>query len=163
VSFIRTKTVKGRVYQYEVESYRDPETGKVRQRTIKYLGRLGTTPPAEAPEPAPASTALLPGDRVQLWLTLRGDRYQVPAVVVPGSTNVSACQWPKKSRNIVYETVTAPYQPLGTVTVAWEFQGESGTVQIRRTEVKKVEEELVEFGGFKLGDRVTPKHNPGSL
>jgi Uma2 family endonuclease len=39
MAFIRTKTVKGRQYEYLVESYRD-EHGKVKQKTLKYLGAV---------------------------------------------------------------------------------------------------------------------------
>lgn len=39
MAYIRTKKVKGKLYQYLVEGYRDPE-GKVKQRTIKYLGAV---------------------------------------------------------------------------------------------------------------------------
>lgn len=39
MAFIRTKTVKGRKYEYLVESYRD-EHGKVKQKTLKYLGAV---------------------------------------------------------------------------------------------------------------------------
>ena len=38
MAFIRTKKVKGKEYRYLVESYRDRKTGKVRQRTLEYLG-----------------------------------------------------------------------------------------------------------------------------
>ncbi|MEM8722128.1 MAG: Uma2 family endonuclease [Cyanobacteria bacterium P01_G01_bin.39] len=37
MAFVRTKKIKGKEYRYLVESYRD-DRGKVRQRTIKYLG-----------------------------------------------------------------------------------------------------------------------------
>jgi Uma2 family endonuclease len=37
MAYIRTKKVKGKEYQYLVEGYRD-QNGKVKQRTIKYLG-----------------------------------------------------------------------------------------------------------------------------
>ncbi|MDJ0593069.1 MAG: hypothetical protein QNJ72_24305 [Pleurocapsa sp. MO_226.B13] len=39
MAYIRTKKVKGFEYQYLVEGYRDKD-GKVRQRTIKYLGAV---------------------------------------------------------------------------------------------------------------------------
>lgn len=39
MAYIRTKKVKGKEYQYLVEGYRDLD-GKVRQRTIKYLGAV---------------------------------------------------------------------------------------------------------------------------
>ena len=39
MAYIRTKKVKGREYQYLVEGYRDSD-GKVKQRTIKYLGAV---------------------------------------------------------------------------------------------------------------------------
>lgn len=39
MTFIRTKTIKGIRYRYEVESYRDRMTGKVRQRVRQYLGK----------------------------------------------------------------------------------------------------------------------------
>ena len=39
MAYIRTKKVKGKKYQYLVEGYRDKD-GKVRQRTIKYLGAV---------------------------------------------------------------------------------------------------------------------------
>ena len=37
MAFVRTKKVKGKEYRYLVENYRD-HTGKVKQRTIRYLG-----------------------------------------------------------------------------------------------------------------------------
>ena len=39
MAYIRTKKVKGKEYQYLVEGYRD-KNGKVKQRTIKYLGAV---------------------------------------------------------------------------------------------------------------------------
>ena len=39
MAYIRTKKVKGKTYQYLVEGYRDKD-GKVKQRTIKYLGAV---------------------------------------------------------------------------------------------------------------------------
>lgn len=39
MAYIRTKKVKGKKYQYLVEGYRD-KNGKVKQRTIKYLGAV---------------------------------------------------------------------------------------------------------------------------
>lgn len=39
MAYIRTKKVKGKEYQYLVEGYRDAQ-GKVKQRTIKYLGAV---------------------------------------------------------------------------------------------------------------------------
>lgn len=39
MAYIRTKKVKGKEYQYLVEGYRD-QNGKVKQRTIKYLGAV---------------------------------------------------------------------------------------------------------------------------
>ena len=39
MAYIRTKKVKGKLYKYKVEGYRDKD-GKVRQRTIKYLGAV---------------------------------------------------------------------------------------------------------------------------
>ena len=38
MAFVRTKTVKGKKYRYLVENYR--EDGKVKQRTIEYLGAV---------------------------------------------------------------------------------------------------------------------------
>lgn len=40
MAFVRTKKLKGFEYRYLVENYRDRRTGKVRQRTIKYLGAV---------------------------------------------------------------------------------------------------------------------------
>ena len=37
MAYIRSKKVKGKLYQYLVEGYWDKD-GKVKQRTIKYLG-----------------------------------------------------------------------------------------------------------------------------
>jgi len=39
MAYIRTKKMKGKLYQYLAEGYRDRE-GKVKQRTIKYLGAV---------------------------------------------------------------------------------------------------------------------------
>jgi transposase len=46
MSFIREKRFGDRVYKYLVESYRD-EKGKIRQRTLKYLGRVVKTKKGE--------------------------------------------------------------------------------------------------------------------
>ncbi len=40
MAFVRKKKVKGKQYLYLVETYRDRRTGKVRQRTLKYLGAV---------------------------------------------------------------------------------------------------------------------------
>lgn len=40
MSFIRTKRIKGVLYYYLVENYR--ENGKVRQRVLAYLGQFNT-------------------------------------------------------------------------------------------------------------------------
>jgi hypothetical protein len=40
VPFVRSKTVKGLLYNYLVESYR--EDGKPRQRVVAYLGEFST-------------------------------------------------------------------------------------------------------------------------
>lgn len=42
MAFVRTKKLKGKEYRYLVENYRDRRTGKVRQRTIKYLGAVSS-------------------------------------------------------------------------------------------------------------------------
>jgi Uma2 family endonuclease len=41
MAFVRTKKLKGKEYRYLVENYRDA-SGKVRQRTIKYLGAVSS-------------------------------------------------------------------------------------------------------------------------
>jgi len=43
VAYVRKKRIKGRDYYYLVESYR--RDGKVRSRTIKYLGKSPDVPP----------------------------------------------------------------------------------------------------------------------
>lgn len=63
MSYIRRKKVKGKVYLYEVEGKRDKETGKVKQRVIRYIGpapsrpELGTTneDAGDTPTAAPSS------------------------------------------------------------------------------------------------------------
>jgi hypothetical protein len=45
MAFIRTKRVKGILYGYRVESYR--QGGKVRQRVLSYLGRVADAPKAK--------------------------------------------------------------------------------------------------------------------
>ena len=40
MAFVRTKKITGKEYRYLVENYRDGSTGKVRQRTLKYLGAV---------------------------------------------------------------------------------------------------------------------------
>jgi len=54
--FVRTKTIKGIVYHYLVESYRD-EGGKVRQRVLAYLGVHPTVEAALAHWRSEARTA----------------------------------------------------------------------------------------------------------
>jgi hypothetical protein len=52
VAYVRQKVVRkgGREYRYYqvVEGYRDPETGKVRQRVLKHLGRFDSIEEARA-------------------------------------------------------------------------------------------------------------------
>lgn len=57
--FIRTKKVGDRAYQYLVESYRDPETGKPRQKHRKYLGKVLTFGTTEDQEQGASSTQQL--------------------------------------------------------------------------------------------------------
>ena len=52
MAYIRTKKVKGKEYQYLVEGYRDKD-GKVKQRTIKYLGAVDRS---KADKPMVATT-----------------------------------------------------------------------------------------------------------
>lgn len=40
MSYIRKVTVKGRQYLQKVESYRDPDTGKVKRRILKHIGTV---------------------------------------------------------------------------------------------------------------------------
>lgn len=75
MSFTRIKKVNGKEYRYEVTSYRDPETGKVRHRS-RYLGKvrnqesgslepdLGTTSLAVDPVP-PTPAPFSVGDRIR--------------------------------------------------------------------------------------------------
>lgn len=63
MAYIRKKKVKGGLYLYEVESYRDPETGKVKQRTLAYLGPAPRPP--EEPEPdASQDTAIVSSQKL---------------------------------------------------------------------------------------------------
>jgi hypothetical protein len=53
VAYVREKKVpgkRGKVYSYYqlVEGYRDPETGKARQRVLKHLGRFDSIEDARA-------------------------------------------------------------------------------------------------------------------
>lgn len=58
MSFIRTKTINGQTYRYEVTSYRDPDTGKVKHRS-RYLGK-------EVTKEAPVKPVVFAqGDRVR--------------------------------------------------------------------------------------------------
>jgi len=52
VAYVRRKRLKGHDYYYLVESYR--QDGKVKTRTLKYLG---TTPQVPSPVPVPAGVA----------------------------------------------------------------------------------------------------------
>jgi hypothetical protein len=49
MAFIRSKKIKGHLYYYEVESYRDPITKTPRQRFLRYVGKV---PPGVNTEPA---------------------------------------------------------------------------------------------------------------
>jgi hypothetical protein len=40
MSFIVDKRINGRLYRYRIEAYRDPKTGKPKQRIVEYLGRV---------------------------------------------------------------------------------------------------------------------------
>lgn len=46
MAFVRKKTMRGYTYHYFVESYR--EDGKVKQRTLRYLGKYSTVEAADA-------------------------------------------------------------------------------------------------------------------
>ena len=40
MSFIVDKRINGRLYRYRIEAYRDPKTGRPRQKIVEYLGRV---------------------------------------------------------------------------------------------------------------------------
>lgn len=46
--FTRIKKIKGREYRYEITTYREPDTGKVRQKS-RYLGKVEPQPEPEPP------------------------------------------------------------------------------------------------------------------
>lgn len=120
MSFIRTKTIKGKVYRYEVEGYRDPITGKVRQRT-RYLGKESAASPQPSPQKL-GTTTPAPGDGVQLTLTLRGEPARIEGIVAPGMTQVAACRYPKEGGKVGHKTVSAVYTPPDTIAVLPEHE-----------------------------------------
>lgn len=75
MAFVRTKNIDGHLYKYLVESYRDPETGKVRQRHLQYLGKVGeaVAPEPEAEPPRPPVECIAISIAVGDWVECRCD------------------------------------------------------------------------------------------
>jgi hypothetical protein len=118
MSFIRKKVVNGQTYRYEVTSYRDPDTGKVKQRN-RYLGK-------EAAKGAPAKVATFAkGDRVRF-----GAREGVVVADEPGRALIEWNNNPDNQRWYDAETIRAcklvrirPHKPkvLGTTKASgWD-------------------------------------------
>lgn len=142
MSFIRAKKVKGNTYLYEVENYRDPATGKHKQRIKQYLGRdpkekdqgqkLGTTNQSCCCQVSPLSI----GDEVLVMLTIDGEQQEIRGILTHGTTQVDACQYPKGKR-IVHEIHRAIHDPPGCVSVKYEL-GEFVMVStVPRAKVRK--------------------------
>lgn len=140
MAFVRKKKIGGEIYSYLVESYRDPQTGKVKQRHIKYLGKVGAGPMVAA-EPAVEVVAVAPiapiapasvkdftskDVRVGDWVEFRPERgiagrWQVLAVEPTGRMRCQAelgCL-PMPGFWVAHVARVLPdYLPLGT-TVRW--------------------------------------------
>jgi transposase, IS4 family len=122
MAFTRIKTINGNQYRYEISTYRDPNTGKVKHRS-RYLGKV--------------STEFDFGDVVSFTLLLNGKPQRLQGLIVPGFTQIPGCRWPRVGDEEV-ELLTVPYQPPGTVTVAWRWKELEGVVQLPPTRLKKL-------------------------
>jgi DNA (cytosine-5)-methyltransferase 1 len=81
--YIRTKIIKGHPYRYLVEGYR--ESGKVKQRTLKYLGAA-----PGLPQDAPTAVVLFAGGGgVEAGLVQAGIRPVVSVEFDPGNPELS--------------------------------------------------------------------------
>lgn len=141
MAYIRRKVHKGKTYLYEVECYRDSQTGKVKQRIKQYLGRdpkekepaekLGTTTESKAPPLPPPSI----GDAVTVQLTIGGEEREILGTLTHGTTQVEACTYPREGR-VKYEIHRAIHDPPGAVSVKYEWAGETLVSTVPRWRVK---------------------------
>lgn len=90
MAYIRTKRVKGKLYRYEVEGYRDPQTGKVKQRILRYLGAaqdLDPDVPADVPQKLGTTTTADQFQPCRITLHLNGEDRPIDGRVVLCMTN----------------------------------------------------------------------------
>lgn len=113
--FIRHKTVKGRVYAFEVESYR--QAGKVRHRS-KSLGFVCMADDWPKQEPAAVGTTKNGpkiGTRIEALLYIGGRKRRISAKVVAGTSLGD-----DGNGNLI----RIPYGQPGRVTLSYEWNGQ---------------------------------------
>jgi AcrR family transcriptional regulator len=89
MSYEVLKTIRGRDYRYMVESWRDPETGKVRN-TWRYLGKAGGDAPPRRRLAAAQTRAILAAALARLlehtpWTEITAQAIAGEAGVTPGT------------------------------------------------------------------------------
>jgi len=154
MTFIRRKIIEGKAYLYEVENYRDPQTGKTKQRVKQYLGRDPEDKAKKAVKKLGHSTSAQPsrttkqgcccqppplslGNTVRIEVYLDGELRDLIGVIVQGMTQVPACTYPRNGR-VKHEVVQCPYDPPEAVSVKYEWAGRVEVVQMPKAKVRRI-------------------------
>lgn len=111
--YIRHKTIKGRVYAFEVESYRQGDKIRHRTKSLGFVCSAEDWPKHDLVQVG--TTKKLPqiGDRLEANLFIGGAVRRIPVEVVQGTTQVD-------DENGI---VRVPYSRPGRVTLRYEWNG----------------------------------------
>ena len=77
------------------------------------------------------------GDATEIPLVIEGVLRMVPAVVVPGWTQVPACEWPKRG-GVKEIVVQCPYTPPGTVAFSYRWGEVTGFVTVSLDKLRRL-------------------------
>lgn len=144
--FTRIKTIKGKPYRYEITTYRDPDTGKVRQKS-RYLGKVGRSEgECESGEWKYRDRILYQGKPGRYLGEVSADpdllycKFDDGTWGTPPRSQVSRYPVPGEAAQptltlygepcLVSGVVAVSDQPVGTVAVEWSFGELKGVVQV---------------------------------
>ena len=136
MSFIRTKTFKGKPYYYLVESKRDKSTGKVRQKVLKYYGR--EKPKGYKPKPKKKETSIS-----EMMKEAQRERLR-QALLTPEEKRKERIEWIRESKT--------REEALDDVLFWDKIHQDKRRNPTIRYEAKKEKLELVEAFGITHGD-----------
>lgn len=111
--YIRHKTIKGRVYAFEVESYRQGDKIRHRTKSLGFVCRVEDWPKHDPARVGTTKNGPQIGDRLEANLFIGGAVRRIPVEVVQGTTQVDDGSG----------IVRVPYDPPGRVTLRYEWNG----------------------------------------